>query len=189
MESRSDIELLELIGRDDQKALEELYSRYYYRLCDYAFQYVRSIDLTEEVVSDVFLKIWKSRQTIRVTGSFKAYLYTATRNQSISYIKRERHDWESLDALTLTATDILPDEAVMMRELETRIERLVEILPPRRKMIFKLSRFEGLTYREISDVLSISIHTVQNQMVKAVKQLAMLLELNDDHANHLREMK
>jgi RNA polymerase sigma-70 factor, ECF subfamily len=169
----SDGILLERIKADDQKALEGLFEKYYYRLCEFSFQYVRSFDLAEEVVSDVFLKIWRKRHKINVISNFKAYLYTATRNQSLNYLQKEQRDWESLDELNETSSDqYQPDEELIFHELENRIEVLINTLPPRRKMIFKMSRIEGFTYREIAKIMSISIHTVQNQMVQAVRQLA-----------------
>jgi RNA polymerase sigma-70 factor, ECF subfamily len=173
MDRESDESLIRRINNNDQEALEILFERYYYRLCDFAFQFVRSFDLTEEVVSDVFLKIWKKRHDLVITGNFRAYIYTATRNQALNYLQKEKSDWESLDELRDESSKAYrPDEELMFRELENRIEILINTLPPRRKIIFKLSRIEGLTYQEIADVLSISIHTVQNQMVSAVKQLA-----------------
>ncbi len=173
MDTFSDKTLLKQIKENNQEALETLFEKYYYNLCDFAFQFVRSFDLTEEVVSDVFLKIWKNRQDLVITGNFKAYMYTATRNQALNYLQKEKREWASLDELKEESSKrYRPDEELMFRELENRIEILINTLPPRRKIIFKLSRIEGLTYQEIADVLSISIHTVQNQMVSAVKQLA-----------------
>lgn len=173
MDTESDHVLLRRINENDQEALEELFEKYYYQLCDFAFQFVRSFDLTEEVVSDVFLKIWRNRRKLTISSGFKAYLYTACRNQALNYLQKENRNVESFDVLDETASEIYqPDEELMFRELENRIEILLNTLPPRRKLIFKLSRIEGFTYQEIADILSISIHTVQNQMVHAVKQMA-----------------
>ena len=173
MDTFSDQTLLKQIKVNNQEALEALFNKYYYNLCDFAFQFVRSFDLTEEVVSDVFLKIWKNRHDLVITGNFKAYMYTATRNQALNYLQKEKREWTSLDELKEESSKrYRPDEELMFQELENRIEILINTLPPRRKVIFKLSRIEGLTYQEIADILSISIHTVQNQMVSAVKQLA-----------------
>lgn len=164
---------LQCIKENDQEAFEALFEKYYYQLCDFSFQFVRSFDLTEEVVSDVFLKIWENRRNLQINSSFKAYLYTATRNQALNYLKKENRDFETLDVLDNTSSaNYQPDEKLIFRELENRVEILINTLPPRRKLIFKLSRIEGFTYQEIADILSISIHTVQNQMVQAVKQLA-----------------
>lgn len=173
MYTESDEILLQRIKHNDQAALEMLFERYYYHLCDFAFQFVRNFDLTEEIVSDVFMNIWKKRRSLNIKCSFKAYIYTSVRNQSINYLKKEKRVFDSLDLLDNEASDdYQPDEELLFRELENRIEILLNILPPRRKLIFKLSRIEGFTYQEIADILSISIHTVQNQMVQAVKQLA-----------------
>lgn len=172
MNVKSDTVLLKLIQEDDQKALEQLFEKYYYCLCEFAFQYVRNFNLTEEVVSDIFLKIWKKRHTLRIYGNFKTYLYTATRNQAINYLQKEKREqeWKWLED-GMVSDNFRPDEELIFKELENHINDLLNTLPPRRKLIFKLSRIEGFTYREIADILSISIHTVQNQMVKAVKQL------------------
>lgn len=167
--------LFDLIKRDDdQRALEMLFQRYYHRLCDFVFHYVRSFDLTEEIVSDVFLKIWLKRKTLTITQNFKAYLFAATQNQTLNYIQKKNPDWVRLQDLSveITSETPRPDEAVIFSELQNHIEELINNLPPRRKMIFKLSRIEGFAYREIADILSISIYTVQNQMVQAVKQLS-----------------
>jgi RNA polymerase sigma-70 factor (ECF subfamily) len=171
---RSDKILLQHIKVDDQQALEELFKKYHDRLCGFAFQYVRSFDLTEEVVSDVFLKVWMKRDGLTAHGNFKAYLYTAVRNQAIDYIRKEEELLESLESLQneTASNEYQPDEKLMFIEFKNHIEGVINALPPRRRTIFKMSRMEKLTYREIADILSISVHTVQNQMVQAVKQLS-----------------
>lgn len=173
MPGPSDIDLLQCIKKNDQGALERLFEKYYYRLCEFAFQYVRSVDLAEEVVSDVYLKVWKNRHKMEIKTNFKAYLYTATRNQALNYLEKEKREFEPLDDILFgkPSDDYHPDEELIFQELENHIEELINKLPPRCKLIFKLSRIEGFTYREIADILSVSIHTVQNQMVKAVKKL------------------
>jgi RNA polymerase sigma-70 factor (ECF subfamily) len=168
----ADTTLIKRIKKGDQKALEILYEKYYYRLCDFAFQYVHSFDLTEEVVSDVFLKIWTKSSNLKAEGNFKAYLYTAVRNQALNYIQREP-SLEHLEDLSqqLASAEYQADEKLLFQEFQNQIEALINTLPPRRKMVFKLSRLEGFTYREIAEIMSISVHTVQNHMVQAVKQL------------------
>jgi RNA polymerase sigma-70 factor, ECF subfamily len=174
MDIDPNIALLQRVKENDQTALECLFEKYYYRLCDFAFQYVRSVELAEEVVSDVFLKIWENRHTIDIKTNFKAYIFTATRNQALNYLEKEKRDREDLDDILpgKSSDNYHPDEELIFQELENHIEVLINKLPPRRKLIFKLSLIEGFTYREIADILSISIHTVQNQMVQAVKKLA-----------------
>ena len=179
---RSDKVLLLHIKKGDQQALEELFEKYYYRLCDFAFQYVRSVNLTEEIVSDVFLKVWKKREDLTASGNFKAYLFTAVHNQALNYAKKEQRPLDSLDdqARKAVSKGYKPDEELLFKEFSNRLEALINSLPPRRRRIFKLSRLEDFTYQEIADMLSISIHTVQNQMVEAVKQLSSSDLLNED---------
>ena len=182
---RSDKILLLHIKKGNQQALEELFEKYYYRLCDFAFQYVRSVHLTEEVVSDVFLKIWKKREELTISGNFKAYLFTAVRNQSLNYIKKEQRALDFLEDRPHQAVSkrYQPDEELLFKEFTNRLEALINTLPPRRRRIFKLSRLEGFTYCEIAHMLSISIHTVQNQMVQAIKQLSSSELLDETQQN------
>jgi len=171
---RSDKVLLLHLKKGDQGALEELFEKYYYRLCDFAFQYVHSVDLTEEVVSDVFLNIWQKRSALTISGNFKAYLFTAVRNRALNYVKSQKQPMDSLEDVPRQAAQkqYRPDEELQFKEFSNRMEALLNTLPPRRRRIFKLSRLEGFTYPQIADMLSISVRTVQNQMVQAVKQLA-----------------
>lgn len=172
---KSDETLLAGIKNGDQQSLEVLFEKYYYRLCDFAFYFVRSFDLTEEIVSDVFLKIWRNRRRLSATGNFKAYIYTAVRNQALNYIEKEQNQnlLESLDDLDqeVTSERYHPEQELLFKEFKNRIEAFINTLPPRRRLIFKLSRLEGFTYREIAEIMSISVNTVQNQMVEAVRQL------------------
>lgn len=93
MGKQSDIALLNRIKENDQTALEVLFERYYYRLCDFVFQYVQRVDIAEKAVSDVFLKIWNNRQKIDISTNFKAYIYRAIRNQALNYIQKEQKNW------------------------------------------------------------------------------------------------
>jgi len=175
MNSKLEQELLQKIDHGNESALEILFEKYYYRLCNFTFQYVRSFDLTEEVVSDVFLKLWKQRGNLHTIQYFKAYLYKAARNQSLNYLKKQKGPFQALDETedgALSSLAYNPEEKLLFKELKGQLNYLVDMLPPRRRLIFKLSRMEGFSYKEIADILSISIHTVQNQMVQAVKQLS-----------------
>lgn len=169
-----DTVLLKRIKEDDEAALEELFHKYYFNLCDFSFTYVRSIEIAEEVVSDVFLKIWQQRMRMRIYKNFKSYIYTATRNQSLNYIQKDQNRLEMQEELSEepVISHYHPEEELIFQELENKMEFLINTLPPRRKLIFKLSRIEGFKYSEIAEILSISVHTVQNQMVEAVKELA-----------------
>ncbi|MDN5203602.1 RNA polymerase sigma-70 factor [Fulvivirgaceae bacterium BMA10] len=170
----SDKTLLSSIRQNDQKALELLYEKYYHSLCDFAFNFVRSIEISEEVVSDVFLNIWLKRAEINITSNFKSYLFISVKNQSLNYLSKSKVKFEDLEILDKTGhiSEKSAHAKIYFTEFEKEIEQILQELPPQRRIIFKLNRIEGLKYMEIAKILSISVNTVQKQMTEAVKFLA-----------------
>jgi RNA polymerase sigma-70 factor (ECF subfamily) len=171
-QSARDDELIAHIQRDDARALKLLFERYYSSLCVFALRILKRKDLCEEAVSDVFTNIWLRRGKIEITSSVKSYLFAAVRNQSLNYLQANRPHGEELHVVDAERDALRADDFLLYKELEEEIGQLLQSLPERRQLIFRLCRFEGLSYKEIADLLSISIHTVQNQMVHAVKFLS-----------------
>ncbi|HOI30669.1 MAG TPA: RNA polymerase sigma-70 factor [Melioribacteraceae bacterium] len=171
---KTDEELLLLISRDDHKALEILFNRYYQALCFFSNRFLNNKYLVEEAVSDVFLNIWLKRGRIQITSSIKAYLYTAVRNQSINYLKKKDYNFEDLEVVDKekVIASLSPDHFIYHEELKNEIEKIILNIPEKRQIIFRMNRIDGLSYKEIAEVLSISVNTVQNQMGHAVKYLA-----------------
>ncbi|MGM0506912.1 MAG: RNA polymerase sigma-70 factor [Bacteroidota bacterium] len=177
MSDRSDHTLLSDISESDPNALNVLFNRYYPRLCDFALHYLKDLDRTEEVVSEVFVNLWIKRESLVITRNVKSYLFTATRNRALNQIdkdtRRNRHHvW--IDEVELKSSEQRPDRSIQIEEFNEAIDQLLEYMPPRQKEIFKLSRIDGFTYKEISKILSISVHTIQNHMVQAVRDLEMI---------------
>lgn len=172
--NEEDFQLLDHIKKDDPLALKALFIKYYNPLCYFSFQIVKSTELAEETVSDVFAELWIKRSKIIIQFSFKSYLYTAVRNRSINYYKQEKRLAEPLkpNQLHLITSQTETDQLVNQQDLEKQIEELLNQLPEKRGLIFRMNKIDGLSYQEIADILSISIHTVQNQMIKAVKFMA-----------------
>lgn len=170
----TDEELFQYIKRDNAKALKTLYEKYFSVLCCFAFKFVKTKYLAEEVVSDVFLKIWLDKKKIEIKTNLKAYLYAAVRNQSINYLKKKKIHLEEIETIVKEkkVSDLNADQLVTSEEFKNDIDNLLQQLPEKRQIIFRLNRLDGLSYKEIAEILSISIHTVQNQMVAAVKFLA-----------------
>ncbi len=170
----SDLELLERIKQNDSVALRILFERYFEALCFFSFQILKTIELSEESVSDVFTNIWLKRKTIDIKTNFRTYLYTAVKNQSINYLRKEKRYSQNMDSsnLHLIVSDQTADQLVLQQNLENKIDSLLKELPEKRGIIFRMNRIDGLSYKEIAEILSISISTVQNQMVKAIKHIA-----------------
>ena len=169
-----DEELFLLIKESDTIALKILFNKYYESLCHFVFTIVGDADLSKEIVSDVFVKIWEKRESITIKYKVKNYLFSSSKNQALNYIHKKKLITQPIDPFyELEATvESDPEEILVAKEGKKRIESLVKLLPNKRKIIFQMKRFDGFTYEEISDILSISIQTVRNQMVKAVKFLS-----------------
>jgi RNA polymerase sigma-70 factor, ECF subfamily len=171
LKNLQDTALLGLVGQGNAQALEVLFERYYQELCAFAFRFLKSPDLSQEVVSDIFLKLWLNRQKENPPQNLKAYLFSATKNQALNYLKKEENFSEVLGEMPENdfISDDIADKNISLQELEAQMDALLNEMPPQRQLIFRMNRLEGLKYKEIAQKLSISVHTVQNQMVEAVK--------------------
>lgn len=169
-----DEELFRRIKNNDSLALKKLYTKYYASLCYFSAKFVKSSLIAEEVVSDVFLNIWLKREKIEIKASLKIYLYTSVRNRSLNYLKQIKIDFEDLDAADREnhVSEFGADRIINYEELNDKINTLLKQLPEKREIVFRMNRVNGLSYKEIAEILSISINTVQNQMVRAVKFLS-----------------
>ena len=173
MQLQNDEHLFERIKTGDKKALETLFERYYVPLCDFAYQFLKSSDLSEEAVSDVFIKLWSNKLQIKLQSNLKAYLYRAVRNNSLNYLKKEDKNAEDISTLhSLTDSHHTADHPLLFSEFQKEFEESIDLLPERQKLVFRMNRLDGLKYKEIAEILGISIHTVQNHLVESVKTLS-----------------
>lgn len=160
----------------DIYTFERLYEKYYVYLCMIAMHIVRNKDDAEEIVSDVFVRLWNSPDRLKEIRSVKAYLVKAVHNTSLNYIAHNRKfsQTESLNArdLNILAWDSdYPVGQIYEKELLDIIVKCVEELPDSCREIFLLSRDKNLKYSEISDKLGISVNTVKTQMKIALSGL------------------
>lgn len=156
-----------------------LFERHYAALCSFAYGYVASYDVAEDIVQDVMVSVWADPERWpEGRESTPILLYTATRNRALNYLKsrrvRQRYA-ERTTALEPSITRATAAEEVIEKEIRQAIDDAVASLPPSARQIFRLSREEGLTYREIADHLQISIKTVETQMSRSLKRLRELL--------------
>jgi RNA polymerase sigma-70 factor (ECF subfamily) len=169
--------LADIIYNGSYSSFCELFKRYYAPLCSYAMRVVTYREIAEEVVSDVYMKLWKNREQITVHTSFEAYLYRSVRNQALDYLKLKTYRPQKNDTLELVersssyADYHTPSDEMCFNELYYEIEGFVNALPKQCQLIFRLNRENGLRYREIADHLQISIKTVETQMGRALKLL------------------
>lgn len=166
--------LQEQIALGDQRAFRLLFDHFSDKLSRFSFAIVKQKDAALEVVDEVFVKIWKQRSNLPAVNHLRTYLYTATKNASLNYLARKANEQvtEPFDFINIELREEwYPDQQMITAEIMKKILEAVNDLPPRCKMIFKLVREDGLKYKEVADILNISVNTVDAQMVIAVKRI------------------
>jgi RNA polymerase sigma-70 factor (ECF subfamily) len=166
------------IKAGDSKAFETLFHKYYGNLCLYATKILNNNEDAEEIVQDFFVKFWEKKEQINIDTSIKNYLFRSIKNQCLNYIK---HNIKKENYIKHKEPDIQSntnfEDNFIEVDLAQKIEAGINSLPEKRREIFRLSREEGLKYREIAQKLDISIKTVEAQMGLAIKNLRE--KLND----------
>ena len=163
-------ELLRLVSLGDNSAFTLLFDRYQNKVYSHALTFVKSPQNAEEIVTDIFLKVWNNRKELPEIKNFKNYLFILSRNYLVSSIRKKvsltveiNKDWME---------DILqPDKQYHLKETHQVLMRGIEQLSPQQKKIFKMSRLDGLTYDEIAKSLSISSRTVKFHIILVLNYL------------------
>lgn len=174
----SDAELVRRIRAGDERALEVVFRAHYAGMASFVQRYVRSADLAEELVQDVFLKLWSKREHLADIETFRTYLFRAARNTALNHLRRvklERRWQEEHGQEEEAPASYAADEEASEQEVAAAVQVAISRLPPRCREIFLLSRDGGLTYAEIARALEISVKTVETQMGRALKSLRVSL--------------
>ncbi|SJZ76055.1 RNA polymerase sigma-70 factor, ECF subfamily [Chitinophaga eiseniae] len=173
---RDDIpELTTRIYNGDTQAFKELYDYCCAPLLQVAMAIVRHREMAEEIVADVFIAVWRHKKDLLRVGNMKWYLYATTRNISLNYLRKYAHKkTRYLDEDCLPEYQISPEAQFISNEMMQHVNAAINALPPQCRLIFKLVKEDGLKYREVADLLNISIKTVENQVGIALKKLARI---------------
>lgn len=159
---------------DDTQAYKQLFLLFYPSLVQFAVSIIKSKELAEEVVSDVFIKIWQKRHQLDKVENLSFYLFTAVRNRCINRF----YDQKARAEVNINETEFElrslyhdPEQKMISAEMIRNIQSAINDLPPRCRLIFKLVKEEGLKYKEVAELLHISVKTVENQMSLAFKKI------------------
>ncbi|MEO5643153.1 MAG: RNA polymerase sigma-70 factor [Bacteroidia bacterium] len=169
MTAPQDSFIVPAIRDGNEVAFKQLFHFYYEPLCRYATGIIKSADEAEEIVQQVFLRIWERRTELNITVSFKAYLYRSVHNASLNHKQRNKDHLRFDDVQLRVVHAAEASHEMDVKTLEKEIEKALDALPPQCRKVFEFSRFEELKYREIAELLDISIKTVENQMGKALR--------------------
>ena len=166
----------------EEFAFKVLFENYKDVLFNYSLKLTKSEDLAEEIVHDVFLKIWKQRAKVNPELSFQALIFKITRNESLNFLKRAASDL-SLKRKLMVYFQKFHNETedyVVYADYEGITLKAVELLPPQQQLVFKMSRIEGKSHEEISEELRLSKGTVKNHMGLALRFIKKYLSLHTD---------
>jgi RNA polymerase sigma-70 factor (family 1) len=166
---------------DDQLAYKELFTSFYPALIQFVTGIIKSRQSAEEVVSDLFMKIWEKRKALEEIHNLRVYCFVSARHLSINQIEKQRRQRYSdiedyKNRLVNTALD--PAECMISAEMLKRIQDVVEALPPRCKLSFKLVKEYGFKYREAAEILQVSEKTIENQLSIALKKISASIQFD-----------
>lgn len=168
-----DKKMLAMFIAGEEKAFEKIYYGYAQRVFNVSFFLVKDTGWSDDIVQEVFIKLWENRSKIQLDQDLWTYLYVLTKRLSLNRLRSIKRSntcferlWQGLSESNDSTNDI-----IMAKELKTKIHDFLDNLPPQQKKVFSLSRIEGFSYQEIADQLDISPNTVKNHIVQATKSL------------------
>ncbi|WP_184548831.1 RNA polymerase sigma factor [Mucilaginibacter sp. FT3.2] len=165
----------------DESAFDMIYETYCSKVYRLAFRFLKDAEQSEEIVQECFLNLWLSRQKLNPEGNIWLYLYVIAKRLSLNALRQICQSRQLTEQLInhITTAHNNTEEDVLMHDLEQFAEQIINKLPKQQQLIFRLSRVEHLTHKEIADQLHISPNTVKNHMVEALKTLKSQLQYSD----------
>jgi RNA polymerase sigma-70 factor (ECF subfamily) len=176
LKNERDIKILlhRISNNGDEIAFQELFELYVHGILRFSNSILRNKELSEEVVSDVFFNLWVHRAKLDKIENLKAYIFTSVRNTSLNYLNKEKREKAiSLEdiSVSLPINEICPESVLISKELKEAIGRAIDHLPERCKLIYSLAKIEQLKYKEIAQILDISVKTIDHQLTIAIKKI------------------
>jgi len=165
--------IFERMADGDQHALRYFFDKYYDNLCNYVNLYLHDRSVSEDLVQDLFVYFWEKRGTITIESSVKSYLFRASRNKYINYLRNEKcHNAIQTEINSKREIVVYPtDEKLDLQQLEEIITSSINNLTPRCREVYILHRNNDLSYKEIATHMNLSVKTVENQMTIALKKM------------------
>ena len=178
-------DIIQSLQQSDEHTFELLFKMYFRKLCVYANNYLHNKEESENIVKDSFVKIWEKRAELSIDTSLAGYLYTTVRNHAINHLQRDRRktsflknadkDFELEYEAFLSCIEDYPAANLTLQDINERIRKVVDTLPPQCREVFVLSRFEMLSHEEISKRTGITVSTIKTQIVRALTKLRIEL--------------
>jgi RNA polymerase sigma-70 factor (ECF subfamily) len=175
---RDEKSILKRLKAGDVAAIDAIYLSYNKKLYSFTFSLLKDHNESEDLIQDVFVTLWEKRDQINPDLKFENYLFTICYNSARKFFRRKNIEYKVKDYLLKNSPESIPEteNTVIYNELMDMVERAVEKLPPRRKLVFKLSRQEYMQIKEIAESLSISSRTAESHLTKALSFIKKELE-------------
>lgn len=171
----NDIQLIDKLRAGDEAALSLIYKKYWQPLYLAAYNVIKDKQLCEDIIQDLFIRLWDHRESIEIKFSLKAYLFASVRYGVYRQIRIGGVRSEIFDDLPERLFAAAPHDRVIHKELITRVSEIIDTLPEKCREVYKLSREECLSHKQIASRLNISTKTVENQLTKALNRLRISL--------------
>ena len=171
-------ELKSKVAKGDEKAFRQLYDHFWGKIYSVAFTLTKSVELSEEIVQDVFLRIWLKKEQLPSIAKFDAYLFIVARNHIYNELRKKtyvQHFVEHLEQYFLESA-VSPEQEMLLKETNQLINKALEQLPTRQREVYQLSRNEGFDNSTIAQKLGISKLTVKSHMTKALQFIRHYLQ-------------
>jgi RNA polymerase sigma-70 factor (family 1) len=174
-------ELLLLLQNGNEQAFEKIYKFYSTRLYGNLLKLVKSETEAQEILQDVFLKIWDNRQRIDIGKSFRSYLFKIAENKVYDFFRKAARDKKrKAQLISLATNEYVPVEELWQSDEKSAIlQKAIDSLPPQRQLVFRLCKLEGKSYKQVSELLGISVSTISDHIVKATKSIRDYFENNE----------
>ncbi len=173
-------ELVLLVAAGDEKAFRRLFDFYWRRIYSVAFVLTKSSVLSEEIVQDVFLKIWLNKDKLSSVLKFEGYLFVVARNHIYNVLRQKTVEQPFIEHLEqhFFETTALPEQEMLLKETKQLVDSAVKLLPGQQRAVYELSRIDGLDHSRIAEELNISKLTVKSHMTKALQSIRHYLQLH-----------
>lgn len=173
----SEVATIQLLAKGSEAAFEQVFKTHFKALHSYACTILMDEMAAEEIVQNIFLKIWERKEQLSIQSSIKAYLYRAVHNDCMNVLKHEKvkRAYQTATSYAMKNETDHASKKILLSDLEVKLNRAMNELPEQCRAIFQMSRFEELKYQEIADRMGLSIKTIENQMGKALKLMRLKL--------------
>lgn len=177
LDKLTDAELIVLVRDGDEAAFGEIYRRYFRLLQAHIYKRLGDLEETKDILQELFTQLWNKRETLPETTNFTGYLYIIARNKVFNTLAHQKVSSKYVQSLQefIGEANYVTDLALREKEFKAMIDREIDALPEKMRLVFRLSRDSGLSHKEIADELDISEHTVSNHISGALKTLRVKL--------------